>query len=68
MAEIMITWEEAAAAVGVPAHGSYNLERALKDSATSRSNTTSTTSKRVATGYSISVSRNRRARGLWTGR
>lgn len=32
MADIQVTWEEAAASVGVPAHGSYNLERALKDS------------------------------------
>ena len=31
MTEIMITWEKAAASVGVSAHGSYNLERALKD-------------------------------------
>ena len=31
MSEDRITWEEASASVGVSAHGSYNLERALKD-------------------------------------
>ena len=30
MSENEVTWEEAAASVGVSAHGSYNLERALK--------------------------------------
>ena len=31
MSDNQVTWEKAAASVGVSAHGSYNLERALKD-------------------------------------